>query len=67
MAFNMATTTLRPLRVFRNFYLCDECPNEWTDEMLTVSHSWCPCCDKQCEPYDSVAFIEECEDEEECE
>lgn len=39
--------------VFRNYYQCDACPNEWGDEMLSVSHSWCPCCDGKVEPYSS--------------
>lgn len=43
----MATATLR---VFRVTYYCEECPNEFTDEMLTVAHSYCPCCDMRCEP-----------------
>lgn len=68
----MATTTistgpvLRPIRVFQNHYQCDDCPNEWTDEMLTVSHSWCPCCDAQMEPYASDELLADmlCDDEE---
>lgn len=62
----MATTILRPLRVWRNHYACDECPNEWSDELLTQGVSWCPCCDKEIEPYASEAlFVDvEVEDEE---
>ena len=59
--------TTQPLRYFRNHYLCEECPNEFSDEMCTISHSWCPACDGRCEPYSSESLVEEVEadDEEE--
>lgn len=52
----------RNQRVFHCFYECNECTDlgsEWMDEMLTVSHSWCPCCGLKAEPY----FVEEFEEE----
>lgn len=50
---------LKAQRVFTITYYCDSCPNEWTDELLTVTHSYCPCCDAKCEP----GTIEEHEEE----
>jgi len=44
---------LKPVRVFRNHYICDECPNEFADEMLVIGPSWCPSCDAEIEPYSS--------------
>jgi hypothetical protein len=44
------------MRVFRNFYLCDECPNEWSTELMTAGPDWCPCCDRETEPYSSDEF-----------
>ena len=41
---------LKRARVFRVHFYCEACPNEFTDEMLTVSHSYCPCCDARIEP-----------------
>lgn len=58
-------TTTKPLRYFRNYFLCEECPNEWSDDMLVVGPSWCPCCDKSCEPYSSEALFDLIDDEEE--
>jgi len=58
MSFDMAITVMR---VFRNFYQCDECPNEWSDEMLTQGVSWCPCCDLEREPYSSVELWDDTE------
>lgn len=38
-------------RVFRCWYYCEACDDaEFTDEMLVVSHSWCPHCGAKCEP-----------------
>ena len=45
-------------RVFTITYYCD-CQNEFRDEMLTVSHSYCPTCDRKVEP----GTIEEHEEE----
>jgi len=41
------------MRVFRCHYICDECPNEFADEMLVIGPSWCPACDAEIEPYSS--------------
>jgi hypothetical protein len=41
----------RAQRIFRCHYQCDECPNEWNDELLVAGPSWCPCCDMELEPY----------------
>ena len=27
---------MKQFRIFRNHYLCDACPNEWSDEMMVV-------------------------------
>ena len=50
---------LRAQRIMRCHYLCDACPNEWTDELLVAGPSWCPCCDREVEPYDTEEFVEE--------
>jgi hypothetical protein len=61
----MATNTLftRPapkqFRIFRNHYLCENCPDEWSDEMMVVGPSHCPYCDAEAEPYDTEALLEE--------
>lgn len=57
---------LKPMRVFRCHYICEECPNEWADEMLTISSSFCPACDLEVEPYSSeTLFVDvECDEEE---
>lgn len=44
------------MRVFRNFYYCDECPNEWVCELLTTGTDFCPCCDREMEPYSSDEY-----------
>jgi hypothetical protein len=49
---------MKQQRVWRNHYICDECPNEFSDEMLVISHSWCPCCDAQIEPYSSESLLD---------
>jgi hypothetical protein len=51
--------------VFRNFYQCDECPNEWSDTLLCVSVSWCPSCDMEIAPYSSDEMEEEVVDDDE--
>lgn len=56
---------LKPMRVFRCHYICEECPNEFSDEMLTISSSYCPCCDAEIEPYSSETLFEMAEDDEE--
>lgn len=48
---------LRPMRVFRNRYHCERCGEHWEDEMLTVSHSWCPFCESKREPWDYEELI----------
>jgi hypothetical protein len=49
----------RQQRIFRCHYFCDDCPNEWSDELLTASVSWCPCCDGAAEPYCVEEFEED--------
>jgi len=39
----------RSQRVFRLTYYCEACPYEWDEESLTVTHSWCPCCEQKLE------------------
>jgi hypothetical protein len=45
-------------RVFRCDYICDECPNEWTDHLLVAGPSWCPCCERLTEPYHVDEMVE---------
>lgn len=54
----------KPLRVFRNHYICEECEHEFADEMLVISSSFCPCCDQELEPYSSESLIEKVEADE---
>lgn len=54
------TVQTKTLRVFRNHYICEECPNEFNDELLVSGPSWCPCCDKECEPYFVEEFEQDC-------
>jgi hypothetical protein len=54
-----ATPKSRQFRIFRNHYLCDACPNEWSDEAMVVAASYCPCCDAEAEPYDSEALLDD--------
>ncbi len=49
---------LKPMRYFRNYFQCDACPNEWSDDMLVVGPSWCPCCDGSVEPYSSEQLFD---------
>ncbi len=49
---------MRQFRIFRNHFICDSCPNEWSDEAMVVGPSYCPCCDASCDPYDSEALLE---------
>jgi len=49
----------KQFRIFRNHYLCSLCPHEWSDEMMVVGPSYCPCCDAEAEPYDSEALLED--------
>jgi len=49
----------RQFRIFRLHFLCDDCPNEWSDECMVVTHAYCPCCDAKCEPYDYEAMLED--------
>jgi hypothetical protein len=55
---------MKTFRIFKNFYLCDDCPNEWADEALVVGPSYCPCCDREADPYDSDALLEDVDAEE---
>ena len=50
---------MKTFRVFRNWYLCDACPNEFSDEMMVVGPSYCPCCDAECQPYTHDALLED--------
>ena len=55
---------LRQFRVFHLHFLCDACPNEWSEHSMVVAPSHCPCCDAKCEPYDTEALLEDVADEE---
>jgi hypothetical protein len=50
---------MKAFRIFRNHFLCDACPNEWSDEAMVVAPAYCPCCDARTEPYDSTALLED--------
>ena len=45
---------MKAFRIFRNHYLCDAYPNEWSMEAMVVTFDYCPCCDAKTEPYDSL-------------
>lgn len=55
----------KPLRYFRNHFICDGCEHEFADEMGVVASSFCPCCDAEIEPYSSEALFDLIDDEEE--
>lgn len=55
---------LRQFRVFHLHFLCDHCPNEWSEHSMVVAPGYCPCCDRKVEPYDSEALLEGAADEE---
>jgi hypothetical protein len=57
----MADHIKREMRYFRNHYLCSDprCDNEWSDEMLVVGPSYCPCCEREADPYASDPLLEE--------
>lgn len=55
---------LRQFRVFTVTYYCDDCGNEFTDQMMAVSHSWCPCCDAKVQPGTIEEHEEDAGDEE---
>jgi hypothetical protein len=55
---------VKQFRIFRNHYLCDDCPNEWSTEMPVVASDYCPCCDREADPYDSDALLEDVDAEE---
>lgn len=50
---------LKAQRVFTITYYCDDCPKEWTEQILTQTYSYCPCCDAKVEP----GTVEEHEEE----
>lgn len=47
----------RQQRVFRCHYTCDDCGERWTDEMLTVSYSWCSFCEAKTEPHETEELL----------
>lgn len=51
-------------RMFRNHYLCDACPNEWSTEMNVIQYDHCPACDREVEPYSSETLLEDATEEE---
>jgi hypothetical protein len=41
-------------RVLHCYYECNDCTrsgSEWMDVLLVAGRSWCPCCDREAEPY----------------
>lgn len=51
--------TPKQFRIFRNHFLCDACPCEWSTEVLVIASEYCPCCDALCHPYDSEALLDD--------
>lgn len=58
---------MKQFRIFRNHYLCDVCPNEWSEEMMVVDTGYCPCCERAAEPYDTESLLDDVEVYEEAE
>ena len=54
--FQFPAISKKAVRIFRNHYQCDACPHEFSDEMLCIASSFCPCCDAECQPYSSEQF-----------
>lgn len=54
---------LRQFRIFELHFLCDACPNEWSEMSMVVAPAYCPACDAKCEPYDYGALLEDVADE----
>jgi hypothetical protein len=52
---------MKQFRIFRNHYLCDYCPNEWSQEAMVVAPGYCPCCDRRAEPYDTESLLDDVE------
>jgi hypothetical protein len=52
---------MKQFRIFRNHYLCDYCPNEWSQEAMVVAPGYCPCCDRKAEPYDTESLLDDVE------
>lgn len=44
---------------FRNYYNCDSCDTEWTDEWSCGCDDECPSCGLSMSPYDSVNLDDE--------
>jgi len=45
-------------RVWHMHFLCDDCPNEWTEDGLVCGPAFCPACDRECQPYASIDLLE---------
>ena len=50
---------MEQIRVIKNFYMCDACPLEWEETAICAGPSFCPCCDRSVEAYDSIDIMEE--------
>jgi hypothetical protein len=46
-------------RVWANHYLCDACPLEWEETAVCAGPSFCPCCDRERQPYASIDLLED--------
>ena len=60
----VAGVVFRQQRVFRCYYECnaEDCSplgSEWVDELLVAGKSWCPCCEREAEPYAVDEIVEE--------
>ena len=42
-----------------NWYLCAACPLEWDEYAAFEGPSFCPCCDEETQPYDSIDLRED--------
>jgi hypothetical protein len=47
--------------VFKLHYLCDACPLEWEERAACEGPSFCPCCDRETQPYLALDLREEVE------
>lgn len=37
-------------------YQCEACPNEFSDRKPKAGPAYCPCCDRECQPYSVEAI-----------
>ena len=49
----------RETRLFRNYYNCSSCGEDWTDEWSCRCNDKCPSCNAEIEPYRSEDITDE--------